>query len=54
LAGTFERESDDALAASVKAELAVWFGGDEVAAWQLLRVYRIPFAQPCQVMDIRV
>ncbi len=29
--------------------MAEWFGQDEVASWQLLRVYRIPFAQPNQV-----
>ena len=41
--------SDDELAEKCKAEMAQWFGAEEVASWQLLRIYRIPFAQPDQV-----
>lgn len=41
--------SDAQLAHAVKAELGQWFGSDEVSGWQLMRVYRIPFAQPNQV-----
>lgn len=41
--------SDAQLADTVKAELASWFAAGEVATWQLLRIYRIPFAQPNQV-----
>ena len=34
--------------------MAEWFGHDEVASWQLLRVYRIPFAQPNQVTRLKL
>lgn len=46
--GTRAELDDRALAAAVQRELGPWFGEREVAAWQLLRVYRIPFAQPNQ------
>ncbi|KAK9836272.1 hypothetical protein WJX81_001340 [Elliptochloris bilobata] len=46
--GTRQELDDEALAAAAQRELAPWFGAGEVAAWQLLRVYRIPFAQPNQ------
>ncbi|CAL5224451.1 g7140 [Coccomyxa viridis] len=46
--GTQSDLSDSELAEKCKAEMAEWFGQDEVATWQLLRVYRIPFAQPNQ------
>ncbi|CAL8463731.1 g3265 [Coccomyxa elongata] len=46
--GTQPEMSDAQLADAVKAELEAWFGADETAAWQLLRIYRIPFAQPNQ------
>lgn len=39
---------DAELAAAVKSELSQWFGAGEVSNWQLLRVYRIPYAQPPQ------
>lgn len=48
--GTQPDISDAQLADAVKAELAAWFGVEETAAWQLLRIYRIPFAQPNQVL----
>jgi predicted NAD/FAD-dependent oxidoreductase len=35
------------LEARVRAQLTEWFG-PEVSEWQLLRVYRIPHAQPDQ------
>jgi hypothetical protein len=41
--------SDEQLAEAVKAEIAAWFDADQTATWQLLRIYRIPFAQPNQV-----
>jgi hypothetical protein len=47
--GTLPSMTDAQLAEAVKAELGQWFGQDEVGSWQLLRVYRIPFAQPNQV-----
>ena len=47
--GTQPDMSDDELAEKCKAEMAQWFGAEEVASWQLLRIYRIPFAQPNQV-----
>lgn len=47
--GTHPDLSDSELADKCKAEMAEWFGQDKVASWQLLRVYRIPFAQPNQV-----
>ena len=40
--------SDDALDALVRGDLSRWFGADEVGKWRLLRVYRIPYAQPPQ------
>ena len=50
--GTQPHMSDAQLADAVKAELGAWFGADETAAWQLLRIYRIPFAQPDQVCTL--
>ena len=47
--GTQDQLDDEQLADKVKAELGPWFGAGRVAAWKLLRVYRIPFAQPSQV-----
>ena len=47
--GTQDQFSDEHLADEVKSELGPWFGTARVAAWKLLRVYRIPFAQPDQV-----
>ena len=46
--GSFEGRSDSSLAEEVKAELEPWFG-TSVRDWQLLRNYRIPYAQPNQV-----
>lgn len=33
---------------AVREDLSRWFGGDCVTAMELLRIYRIPFAQPSQ------
>jgi predicted NAD/FAD-dependent oxidoreductase len=33
---------------AVKTDLARWFGAATVDEFKLLRIYRIPFAQPCQ------
>lgn len=49
--GTQPSMSDAELAEKCKAEMAEWFGADEVSSWQLLRVYRIPYAQPNQVLS---
>jgi phytoene dehydrogenase-like protein len=38
-------ESDAALEACVRSQLAAWFGTAPVARWRHLRTYRIPFAQ---------
>ena len=46
--GILDGMSDEQLAAAAKAELAQWFGAAETDTWELLRVYRIPFAQPNQ------
>ena len=47
--GTLDELSDGALEAAVRTQLGGWFGADDVKGWSLLRVYRIPFAQPNQV-----
>ena len=47
--GTLDELSDAALEAAVRAQLGAWFGAKETEEWSLLRVYRIPFAQPNQV-----
>jgi hypothetical protein len=47
--GTLDSLSDQELIDGVKAELGGWFGASEVAGWQHLKTYRIPFAQPNQV-----
>lgn len=47
--GTQPEMSDEQLAEAVKAEMASLFGAYQTATWQLLRIYRIPFAQPNQV-----
>ncbi|KAL4435625.1 hypothetical protein ABPG77_002588 [Micractinium sp. CCAP 211/92] len=46
--GTLDDLSEQQLVDKVKAELGAWFGAGEVAGWQHLRTYRIPFAQPSQ------
>ena len=46
--GTQDDMSDEQLAEAAKAELAAWFGAEHTATWELLRIYRIPFAQPNQ------
>ena len=51
--GTQSALSEAELAEAVRRELGSWFGTDEVAAWKLLRSYRIPFAQPNQVSCVR-
>ena len=50
--GTRPELDDEALAGAVQRELGAWFGAGEAASWQLLRVYRIPFAQPNQVRQL--
>lgn len=47
--GTFDNLSDSALEAAVRSHLTEWFGASELNTWKLLRIYRIPFAQPNQV-----
>ena len=48
LVGSFDDKTDEDLAAQVKAELSSWFGAAFVGTWELLKVYRIPYAQPNQ------
>ena len=48
--GTQSNLSEEELADAIKKELGEWFGSSQVAAWKLLRSYRIPFAQPNQVL----
>ncbi len=50
--GTRPELDDEALAGAVQRELGAWFGAGDVASWQLLRVYRVPFAQPNQVRQL--
>ena len=40
---------DARLDQSVRNHIAEWFGQEAVQAWELLRIYRIPYAQPKQV-----
>eukprot|EP00667_Euglena_gracilis_P007820 EG_transcript_7910 len=48
LIGTFRDKSDTELEALVRRDLGEWFGAAYAAGLRLLRVYRIPFAQPNQ------
>ncbi|GJP33978.1 hypothetical protein CLOM_g18464 [Closterium sp. NIES-68] len=48
LVGAYEGRTEAELEARVRTELAGWFGKEEVETWKMLRVYRIPFAQPGQ------
>lgn len=41
-------EDDATIESRVRKELSAWFGTDNVSAWRLLRIYRIPYAQPNQ------
>ena len=47
--GTHDELSDDQLASQAKQQMAEWFGPQLVDDWQLLKVYRISYAQPPQV-----
>ncbi len=47
--GTQDELSDDQLASQAKQQMAEWFGPQLVDDWQLLKVYRISYAQPPQV-----
>lgn len=40
---------DARLDQSVRNHLSDWFGQETVKGWELLRIYRIPYAQPKQV-----
>lgn len=41
--------TDEALSSAVHQEMSHWFGPKQTDDWKLLRVYRVPFAQPNQV-----
>ena len=47
--GTQDDMTDESLSAAVHQELTQWFGEEQTADWRLLKVYRVPFAQPNQV-----
>jgi len=40
---------DDMLERRVRGQLGEWYGVANVSTWNLLRIYRIPYAQPPQV-----
>lgn len=42
------KEDDATIETKVRKELSTWFGANKVAEWRLLRIYRIPYAQPNQ------
>ena len=46
--GTQDDKSDEQLSSAVHKEMEQWFGSSQVADWQLLKVYRVSFAQPNQ------
>lgn len=49
LIGNYKEYDDKQLISLVKQELQVrWFPEAKVDQWRPLRVYRIPYAQPCQ------
>lgn len=48
LIGLYKDTSDDELARKVVEELSGWFGEKTVGSWNLLRSYRVGFAQPNQ------
>lgn len=45
--------SDDAIVSAVRSQLVAWWGATALK-WTLLRVYRIPYAQPAQVVPYAV
>lgn len=47
--GSHDDMTDDALSSAVHQEMSHWFGANQTDDWKLLRVYRVPFAQPNQV-----
>ncbi|KAL0037498.1 hypothetical protein WJX77_000310 [Trebouxia sp. C0004] len=46
--GSHDDMTDDALSSAVHQEMSQWFGAKQTDDWKLLRVYRVPFAQPNQ------
>ena len=47
--GTHDDMTDESLSSTVYQEMSQWFGDKQTADWKLLKVYRVPFAQPNQV-----
>ena len=41
--------TDESLSSTVHQEMSQWFGDKQTADWKLLKMYRVPFAQPNQV-----
>lgn len=52
--GTQDDKSDEQLSSAVHTEMEQWFGSNQVADWQLLKVYRVAFAQPNQASSADV
>ena len=47
--GSHDDMTDESLSSAVHQELTQWFGEKQTADWKMLKVYRVPFAQPNQV-----
>ena len=49
--GTHPELDDATLESTVHQQMGEWFGPFDVASWKLLKIFRIPYAQPDQVLD---
>lgn len=49
--GNAHGRDDDVLEGEVREQMGRWFGKEEVAKWELLRIYRIPHSQTAQGPD---
>ena len=49
--GSHDDMTDESLSSTVHQEMSQWFGDKQTADWKLLKVYRVPFAQPNQVTE---
>ena len=49
--GTHPELDDATLESTVRQQMGEWFGPFDVASWKLLKIFRIPYAQPDQVLD---
>lgn len=48
--GSRDDMTDESLSSAVHQEMSHWFGDEQTADWKLLKVYRVSFAQPNQVI----